>query len=139
MSRAALALLCFAGCAGTAGHADGPPAANSHRLVVNLRGAGSVVGTVVSDPPGLTCELAPNSGGTNETQCEASLPAGQVTLTFSPGPSGGPASVAQFSVVRGDQREMCEGKNASTTCTLALDRELHVDVFPISVPPPPPP
>lgn len=137
MPRAAL-LLVLAGCAGTPARPDTSPA-SGHRLLVKLRGAGNVVGTVVSDPPGLSCELLANDGGTNEKQCEATLPAGRVTLTFSRGAAGGPASVAQFSVIRGDQREMCEGKMASTTCTLALDRELAVDVFPISAPPPPPP
>ena len=144
MLRAALILA--AGCAKSSAPPASPaspdpsaPAASGHRLVIKLRGAGSVVGTVVSDPPGLTCELVANDGGRNERECEATLPAGRVTLTFSPGASGGPASAAQFSIVRGDQREMCEGKMASTTCTFELDRALHVDVFPISAPPPPPP
>lgn len=110
-------------------------ASGAHRLRVTLRGAGSVVGRVVSSPAGLDCAVTSSKAGPNEKRCEASLPAGRVTLTFTP---DGAASTAQFSVVRASQRSMCEGKMGATTCAVQLDRDLEIDVFPISAPPPPP-
>jgi hypothetical protein len=106
-----------------------------HRLVVRVRGAGSITGRVVSIPPGIDCEIATNEGGTNEKECETKLPAGAVKLTFTP---TGAAYVAQFSFA--PKHEICpsEARGGKPTCSFTLDRETHVDVFPISVPPPAP-
>jgi hypothetical protein len=110
----------------------------AHRLVVKLRGTGSVTGRVVSKPPGIDCEIvsgASNTNGPNEKQCEAKLPAGSVTLTFFP---TGATFTGEFSFE--PKHEICASKadGRNLTCSFSLDRELQVDVFPISGAPPKP-
>jgi hypothetical protein len=108
----------------------------THQLTVNLRGAGSVVGAVRSQPAGIDCVIESNHGGANEKSCTARFPAGAVTLSFIP---RGAASIAQFNVTQGDARVACAGAPSATQCTLALTSDAVVEVFPISAPPPPPP
>jgi hypothetical protein len=105
----------------------------THRLAVKLRGAGSVTGRVVSSPRGLDCEIVTNGGGSNEKPCEATLPAGPVTLQFTP---TGAAAIAEFSFPGGPP-DLC-ASTGGNTCALLLDRDRYVEVFPISVPPPQP-
>ncbi len=116
--------------------ADSSTSASLHRLTVKIRGAGSVVGGVRSEPAGIDCVLEVGAGGSAEQECTTDLPVGQaVTLTFVP---GGAAQTAQFSVTRAGTREVCGGNMAATTCQLQLDGPTSVEVFPISVPPPGP-
>ncbi len=116
-----------------------------HRLTVHLRGTGSLTGHVVSTPPGVDCEIVTGQNDTNvfgENHCEAKLPAGPVTLTFT---STGAAYFAQFSLQPG--HHICPGagvaggdaaRGRKSTCSFTLDRAMQVDMSSISVPPFPP-
>jgi hypothetical protein len=115
---------------------DAPTSSATQRLTVRIRGAGSVVGEVRSDPAGIDCVLDAGAGGSIEKTCATELPAGStITLTFTP---SGAAITAQFSVIRAGTRELCGSVLAATACQLQLDAPTTVEVFPISVPPPAP-
>jgi hypothetical protein len=104
-----------------------------HRVTVKMNGGGAIRGAVRTEPGGIYCALAFEDE--NGRECFADFAGGKLALSFEP---DGASSVAQFSVVRGDKREMCEGQMGAMKCTLDLDGDVRVEVFPISVPPPPP-
>jgi hypothetical protein len=127
----ALLALFVAGCSTgaappPASPADAPARA---RLTVEVQGSGSVLGAVTSAPAGIsTCRAT----------CTAELPRGQVTLSFAP---EGASVAAQFYLVKGAAQPRNCGSSpaaASDHCTLDLDGDLTVRVYPVSAPPPPP-
>jgi hypothetical protein len=126
-------LVSFAACA------DPEPAEpddSVHRLTVTIEGAGSVVGSVRSEPPGIDCVLDVGSGGRISKTCSAEFAAGtEVELTFVP---DGASQTAQFHLTRDASSENCAGEPAavSLTCNFVLDVDAAMRVFPLSVPPP---
>lgn len=105
-----------------------------HTLSVRIRGAGSVGGRVQSSPTGIDCV---SDSDQPDIECSARFVHGQpVKLAYSPGGAG---RLAQFFILRGGSWDSCGAMPATTesTCSLVLTTDTQVQVFPISIPPPP--
>lgn len=114
---------------------SGAELVRKRQLSVRVRGAGSVLGGVSSRPAGIDCVL---DSMHSDRECRADFPRGQpIRLTYSPGGAG---MVAQFYIWRGGTWVNCGTTPASAglTCDLVLNSDTQVQVFPISIPPPPP-
>jgi hypothetical protein len=110
------------------------PKRSKHTLTLRVRGAGSVGGVVHSSPTGIDCV---SDVVRPDRECSASFAHGQpVKLTYSPGGAG---MLAQFFILRGASWDNCGATPAAAglTCDLVLTADTQVQVFPISVPPPP--